>query len=125
MSYSALSRDALDPATPPHTRRNAESPPPRSPRSPRSLLRSERRGLLAVDSSASASPQQSPAHSPSLLLDLRGTLQHTSGVSRAGVGRPNLDEWTPAEYYTPDCLHPSEAGFRHLFRELARTLEAG
>ena len=44
---------------------------------------------------------------------------------RAGVGRPNLDEWTPAEYYTPDCLHPSEAGFRHLFRELARTLEAG
>ena len=94
MSYSALSRDALDPATPPHTRRNAESPPPRSPRSPRSLLRSERRGLLAVDSSA-------------------------------GVGRPNLDEWTPAEYYTPDCLHPSEAGFRHLFRELARTLEAG
>lgn len=104
MSYSALSRDALDPATPPHTRRNAESPPPRSPRSPRSLLRSERRGLLAVDSS---------------------TLQHTSGVPRAGVGRPNLDEWTPAEYYTPDCLHPSEAGFRHLFRELARTLEAG
>ena len=84
MSYSALSRDALDPATPPHTRRNAESPPPRSPRSPRSLLRSERRGR-----------------------------------------RPNLDEWTPAEYYTPDCLHPSEAGFRHLFRELARTLEAG
>ena len=105
MSYSALSRDALDPATPPHTRRNAESPPPRSPRSPRSLLRSERRGLL--------------------LLDLRGTLQYTSGVPRAGVGRPNLDEWTPAEYYTPDCLHPSEAGFRHLFRELARTLEAG
>ena len=45
--------------------------------------------------------------------------------SNAGVGRPNLDEWTPAEYYTPDCLHPSEAGFRHLFRELARTLEAG
>ena len=44
---------------------------------------------------------------------------------RAGVGRPTLDEWTPAEYYTPDCLHPSEAGFRHLFRELARTLEAG
>ena len=75
MSYSVLSRDALDPATPPHTRRNAESPPPRVP--------------------------------------------------RAGVGRPNLDEWTPAEYYTPDCLHPSEAGFRHLFRELARTLEAG
>ena len=53
------------------------------------------------------------------------SLQHTSGVPRAGVGRPNLDEWTPAEYYTPDCLHPSEAGFRHLFRELARTLEAG
>ena len=65
------------------------------------------------------------AHANYTLLDLRGTLQHTSGVPRAGVGRPNLDEWTPAEYYTPDCLHPSEAGFRHLFRELARTLEAG
>ena len=65
------------------------------------------------------------AHANYTLLDLRGTLQYTSGVPRAGVGRPNLDEWTPAEYYTPDCLHPSEAGFRHLFRELARTLEAG
>eukprot|EP00041_Stephanoeca_diplocostata_P038255 m.1489391 g.1489391 ORF g.1489391 m.1489391 type:complete len:308 (-) comp25190_c0_seq3:2736-3659(-) len=48
-------------------------------------------------------------------LNLLGLFQYFGSVDGADIGKPNMLQYSPAQYWMDDCTHPSQLGFTSLF----------
>ena len=48
-------------------------------------------------------------------INLLGSIQVASGDRNASVGRPNLSEYSSANFMLSNCIHPNEKGFHVIF----------
>ena len=53
-------------------------------------------------------------------LSLLGTTQMYGGVAGAAVGAPNMQSFSPTQFWEADCIHPNAVGYRAIFAELGR-----
>jgi len=51
-------------------------------------------------------------------LNILGTMQAAGGVPGASVGHPNLSRYSPDNLMQTNCIHPNDAGFEFIFKQL-------
>jgi len=51
-------------------------------------------------------------------VDILGTLQVAGNVPGASIGHPNLARYSPDNLMQSNCIHPNDAGFEYIFKQL-------